>query len=333
MAYVPLSEGMSSPTQEVQESPFETPSTSMLVFWALVEVFPILVTTYTVVKSQCLLLRNAFDSDTLDPMHGLVFLFTLLIPPLFMGLFSGVTAVTVFEKRACYYWFLKRGSFLIKFKDRSYFKSVIFYGNLLGALISLGAVFHMSQNLLHQASLSSWINFATIVFSYAAYFTLTYSLFFFESSLLTLSAAFRDKTSFWREHLVVVEEDVLCCCINRIIAMVPSRAQHLAEFKQFQKEGGFATADFFQLFLSVKKQCDEEGHHHERFAPRDSAERGRYFSSPACPYQCFNQIPHAPAKDLVPILRGKHFLMIVLGVAIIGIEVVGGGIAEPNLFP
>jgi len=133
------------------------------------------------------------------------------------------------------------------------------------------------------------------VFSYAAYFTLTHNLYVFESSLLTLSAAYRERTSGCREHLVLVEEDVFRCCVNRMIA--PPRTRPAA------------TAEFFRLFSSMKSQCGEPGHRHVSNSQQQS-------------WRVFD-FPLPPARDLQPIHKWILVMAFGCGVVVFGIELTG----------
>jgi len=160
MAYIALPAVAFDP-QGGQESPFEVPSHKRLCFLAVAEMFPIMVTTYTVVKSQCLMYSAAVPNPSGN--FDFLLLAGVLMPPLIMGILASMVITSVLLKRACYYWFLKRGSLLIKFKDRSYFRAAIFWLNVIGAFISLAVVGHLTRNLLNDVSLESWFSYLTVV--------------------------------------------------------------------------------------------------------------------------------------------------------------------------
>lgn len=307
-------------------SPFKVPSVWAQFKIALLEMFPLASVTFGVYQTQTRAL--VAYQETVDPT--VLELLGVFIPPLLMMLFTGSLGTTIFVKRAAYYWLLENASVVVSFESKSYWGSEFFRWNFFSFLVCCATMFRCYPNLIHDPTYTGWQNFFLLIFSYAAFFTLSMDFWSFEQKLITINESAR--VGF--PSLTLVTEDEARCCFLEIVALAPSKKQDKAAYKAYKVSPETLRNEFGHFLQKCRCEVD---HEHRWYLPKDSESSGRYFGKgPSCLTACLTGMLFCSCKYkaivAVPSFAtyGKRIskfsicLMLLLGFGTIAIELYGG---------
>eukprot|EP01001_Neometanema_parovale_P005587 NODE_2009_length_1538_cov_39.423322_g1912_i0.p1 GENE.NODE_2009_length_1538_cov_39.423322_g1912_i0~~NODE_2009_length_1538_cov_39.423322_g1912_i0.p1 ORF type:complete len:429 (+),score=35.87 NODE_2009_length_1538_cov_39.423322_g1912_i0:55-1341(+) len=264
-----------------QPSNFVVPSLLRLCLSSCLEMYPIFLTAYAIYSTQAPGLLNWTVTQLMydNTDQNQVLMYTVLsiiaiVAPLFMATFVSTMAITTFYKQVWYYWLLKEGSYILDFDDKVYWKTKPFFVNLVFFIICGGMMFHLDTNLTRNPTVGGWVTFSTVLFSFAAYFTLSNGLSNFERHLVTLGEAYHPRNLGIASKLTLLSEKQLQCMFHRFNAAIPSAAKDPEAYKAYN-DNPPSQAEVVASLEQLRQECQAADHEHVVQPAKDTVDQGR----------------------------------------------------------